>query len=276
MSDRDSSTDPARSGSLHDEIIKGLTETLTRIGSTIASCSTTQNSQKAALQEELSKTRAELRASEEKQAVTRDDALRNSRAEIISARKLLAQLWTLLQAKEVEVPVSIRVEYRSFMEGDPWEMKPAFGATASSHGESGAPQGIGVPMREYQPHPELPRLPRPLLRWGTISPTARSTMLQSTLNPPLARIDGESADTKLLQAATRESRAATESFVGKEGTAGTKRGVFDGDLNSVKRLKTERDLGDMELHAPDHTVPDVDIKTEGESEQERVRVKTEE
>lgn len=52
------------------------------------------------------------------------------------------------------------------------------------------------------------------------------------------------SDTRLLQAATRELRAATKSFVGKKVAAGTKRkrGVFDGDLSSVKRLKTERDL----------------------------------
>lgn len=273
MSYRDSCTDPARSDSLHDEIIQGLTETLTRIGSTIASCSTTQHSQKAALQEELSKTRAELRASKEKQAVTRDDALRNGRAEMISSRKLLAQLWTLLQAKEVEVPVSIRVEYRSFMEGDPWKVKPAFGATASSHGEFSAPQNIRVPMREYQPRAKLPR---PLLRWDPISPTVHSTMPLSALNPPLARINGEFADTRCSQATTVESSAATDSLVSKEGAAGTKRGAWDRDLTSAKRLRVERDSDDLDTHTPDHTVPDVDFKTEGESEKEHLRVKTEE
>lgn len=123
---------PAKSDSLQDEIIQSLTETLTQIGSTIESCSTTLNRQHVTQQEELSKIRAELRASEEKPAATRDEALRDSRAEIISARKLLAQLWTLLQAKEVEVPVTIRVEYRLLLEGDPWKMKPAFGTTVSS------------------------------------------------------------------------------------------------------------------------------------------------
>lgn len=273
MSYRDSSTDPARSDSLHDEIIQDLTETLTRIGSTIASCSTTQNSQKAALQEELSKTRAELRASEEKQAVTRDDALHNSRVEILSARELLAQLWTLLQAKEVEVPVSIRVEYRLFMKGDPWETKPAFGATASSHGESGAPQNIRVPMREYQPRAKLPR---PLLRWSPVHPTIHNSMPLSTLNPPLARINGEFADTRRSQATTVESSAATDSLVSKEEAAGTKRGAWDRDLTSAKRLRVERDSDDLDTHTPDHPVPDVDFKTEGESEKEHVRVKTEE
>lgn len=261
MSYRDSSTDPARSDSLHDEIIQDLTKTLTQIGSTIASCSTTQNSQKAALQEELSKTRAELRASEEKQAVTRDDALRNSRVEILSARKLLAQLWTLLQAKEVEVPVSIRVEYRLFMDGDSWETKPAFGATASSHGESGASQGIRVSMREYQPRYELPHLPRPS-RLSIMSPTFHDPMPLHRPIFPLASINGKFGNTQLSQETTFKSSTAEESLVSKDGAAGTKRGPFDRDLNPTKKLKTERDLDDLESHAPDHTIPDVNFKSE--------------
>ncbi|KAG9199298.1 hypothetical protein G6514_008645 [Epicoccum nigrum] len=89
-------------------------------------------------------------------------------------------------------------------------------------------------------------------------------------------INGESSDTQLSQAATRELSAATKSFMSKEGAAGTKRGAFDGDLNSAKRLKTERDLNGLELRNPNHTVPGVEVKTEGEIEKEHVRVKTEE
>jgi hypothetical protein len=279
-----SSTGPGGSDSLHDEqpdkMVRELTETLAGLKDLFSEWSTIQRRNNAVLQEvlneiraklftlqedQLNKTRAELRASEEKQAVMRDE-LRNSRAERSSARILLELLWTLLQAKEVEVPVSIRARYRLLMENDPHDTKPASSDTTPSRGELDASHIFRV-AREYQPRAKLPRL-------SLISPTVHHPI--PILNPPLARINGEFTNTRLSQAITFKSSAATESLVSKEGAAGTKRGAFDGDLNSTKRLKTERDLDDLESHTPDHTVSDVNFKTEGESEKEHVRVKSEE
>ena len=255
-----SSTSPTESGSFANaktnEAIQSLCKLFQETGCVVAKSGfiLSQMSHYNTFQHgDFEKTRAELRTSEKRQAVM-EDALSKMQAELLRTRSLLDSLWTLLQTMKAEIPDCLTNQYRALTEGDSHDAKPAFDAMDSNPGETDTKQTIKADAKEDQhgkrAHP---------LRLLTISPTVR--------------INGEFADTQLSQAAAIKSSAATEPLVSKEGAAGTKRGALDGDLNTAKRLKTERDLNEIN---PGDTAPDVKIKTEGECEKENVRVKSEE
>jgi hypothetical protein len=197
----------------------------------------------ASMQESRSHLDTQLRACRQDLAVTKA-----ALSSLSPTRGLLERLRNFLQAKEVKLLEDLETDYRALMQGDPCDIKPASSTTAFNPGERDAQQTIKTDAKKDH-HGKRAWLPH----LNTVSPSAQ-----------------------LSEAATRESRAATESFVSKEGATGTKRRAFDGDINPPKRPKTERDLDDLEPHAREHIVVDLKIKTEGESEQERVRVKTEE
>jgi hypothetical protein len=202
-----------------------------------------------------------LRACLQDQTVTKA-ALGKVSAELSSKRDLLERLRKFLQAQEVKLPEDLESNYLTLMEGDPCDIKPTSSATAFNPCELHAQQTIKADAKEGQ-HGKGARPPR----LSIISPTVVSPMPPMRLDHPhSARNNGKFTDTQVSQAATRESSDATYSLVSKEGVAGTKRKAFDRDLSSAKRLKTERDLDDLESHAPDHTVPNMEVKTEGESE----------
>jgi hypothetical protein len=202
----------------------------------ICRINTIQRSTTATWVETYSRLNTQLRACRQDLAVTKA-ALSEVRAVLSSTHGLLERFRDVLEAKKVKIPEGLETYCRALMGGDPCEIRTASSATAFDSGELNAQQTINADAKEDQ-HGKRAWPPH----LSTISPTVDRPMPPSRLNhrQAIASINSESSDTQLSQAATRESSAATEPFVSKEGAAGAKRGAIDGDLNSAKRLKTAR------------------------------------